>query len=57
MARNRGIKAVWAVSAIVISILVLLFVGSLSYIFGAQITQMLQYLSILLAVVSILVLL
>lgn len=54
---GRGIKAVWAVASIVISILVFYFVNSLSYLFGAQVTQLLQYLTICLTVISILVLL
>lgn len=53
----KGIKAVWAVTAIVIAILLFSFVGSLTWLFTSDVILLFRFLVILFTTISLLILL
>jgi hypothetical protein len=52
---NQGIKVIWSISAMILTILFIYLLNSISYMFTSQVVQLLQYLAILAGIISIMI--
>jgi hypothetical protein len=52
---NTGMKAIWSVSAIILTILFALYLQSISFMFSPMAVQVLQYLVLVFGFVSVLI--
>lgn len=55
LGNNSGIKVIWSIAAIILTILLIYLLNSISFMFTSQAIQLLQYLAIVAGIISIMI--